>query len=346
MTPEERTREIKHAARDLGFDLVGVARAGPVEESAELLEWLKRGYHGTMSWMEAHREKRTDPTRLVPGCRSIVCVAVSYYHGDTGPEPEGVTVARYAWGADYHRVLKRRLYGLLDRCREIDPEIRGRAFTDSAPVMDKYWAERAGVGWRGKNTNLINKHSGSYLFLGELLLDADLVPDAPARDHCGTCTRCLDACPTDAFVEPYVLDARRCIAYWTIEHRGELSPETESELGEWLFGCDVCQSVCPWNRDPAMSAESEFTPRTETWPDSVDELISLTDVEFERRFGGTAVERTRRAGLVRNAAILAGTRGVGSRDALERASRDADPIVARTARRALERRQRAEITPC
>lgn len=346
MTPEQRTREIKRAAIDMGFDLVGVARAGPVEEAPALAEWLRRGYHGTMAWMEAHRDERIDPRALVPGCRSIVCVALSYFHGNAGPEPEGVRVARYAWGADYHRVLKRRLYELLDRCREIDPGIDGRAFTDSAPVMDKYWAQRAGIGWRGKNTNLINKRRGSYVFLGELLLDAELVPDEPAADHCGTCTRCLDACPTDAFVEPYVLDARRCISYWTIEHRGQMSPDVEIELGEWLFGCDVCQSVCPWNREAPMSTEPEFAPLADAWPDTVDGLLALNTTEFDARFGDTAVERTRRAGLVRNAAILAGTRGVGSQGALEAAAQDEDPVVAETARRALHRRRVKEGPAC
>ncbi|MGH7549781.1 MAG: tRNA epoxyqueuosine(34) reductase QueG, partial [Gemmatimonadota bacterium] len=222
----------------------------------------------------------------------------------------------------------------------LDPAFDGRAFVDSAPVMDRYWAERAGLGWRGKNTLLLNKHLGSFLFLGELLVKAELEPDLPGTDHCGTCTRCLDACPTGALVEPYVLDARKCISYWTIEHRGELEPRQEEAVGEWLFGCDVCQEVCPWNRDAPDAGEPRLRSRADAWPVDLDELLELTEDEFDRRFGETAIERTRRRGLVRNAAVVAGNTGRGSEGALRRAMKDPDPVVAASAARAVRRRAR------
>ncbi|HET6340928.1 MAG TPA: tRNA epoxyqueuosine(34) reductase QueG, partial [Gemmatimonadota bacterium] len=319
MNAADLTARVKDEAGRLGFALVGVARAEAVAEAPRLAEWLDRGHHGTMTWMARHFEKRVDPRKLVPGCRSVVCVGLVY--GSAGAQgPEGTRVARYAIGKDYHRVLQDKLRALLDHGRRLDPAFDGRAFVDSAPVMDRYWAERAGLGWRGKNTLLLNKRLGSFLFLGELLVKAELEPDLPGTDHCGTCTRCLDACPTGALVEPYLLDARRCISYWTIEHRGELEPAQEAAMGEWLLGCDVCQTVCPWNRDAPDADEPRLLPRADGWPEDLDELLELTDQEFDRRFGETATERTRRRGLVRNAVIVAGNTGRGTVAALERAA--------------------------
>ena len=333
------TRRIKERALDLGFDAVGVARAGRVEEADRLAEWLDRGHHATMGWMESWREKRVDPRELVPGCRSVVCVAMLYRRG-TGPEPPGTRVAAYARGEDYHRVLKDRLHDLLAYVRELDPAVEGRPFVDAGPVMERYWAERAGLGWRGKNTLLLDKRLGSFLFLGELLLTAELVPDAPGADHCGTCTACIDACPTEAIVQPYLLDGGRCIAYRTIEHRGDLGPDEEDAAGEWLFGCDICQDVCPWNRKAPAATEPRFAPRTGAWPASLDDLLTLTEEEFSRRFGDTAIERTRRRGLVRNAAIVAGNTGAGSDAALGVAATDPDPVVRGAAGRARAKRGR------
>lgn len=334
------TARIKEEARALGFDGVGIARADRVADDDRLAEWLARGHHGSMSWMARHFDKRVDPRELVPGCRSVVCVALLYRRpeGDA-PHPGGLNVARYAWGEDYHRILKDKLRGLLERGRALDPSFEGRAFVDSAPVMDKYWAERAGLGWRGKNTNLLNERLGSFFFLGEILTTAELVPDLPGTDHCGSCTRCLDACPTGALIEPYVLDATRCISYWTIEKRDALTPADEDAVGEWLFGCDVCQDVCPWNRQSPETTEERLTPRGAAWPASLDELLTLSPGEFRRHFGDMAVERTRRRGLVRNAAIVAGNTGLGSESALENAAGDPDLVVAETARRALAKRR-------
>ena len=341
MDPEQLTARIKAEAGVLGFDLVGVARAGRVADDERLAEWLARGYHGTMAWMANRFEMRADPRELVPGCRSIVSVGLVYHRArPDAAHPPGVAVATYAWGEDYHRVLKDKLHALIERGRELDSSFEGRAFVDSAPVMDKYWAERAGLGWRGKNTNLLNTRLGSFLFLGEILTTAELVPDLPGTDHCGTCTRCLEACPTGALVEPYVLDATKCISYWTIEHRDALAPDEEDAVGEWLFGCDVCQDVCPWNQDVPEATESRLAPRGDAWPTSLDDLLTLTPAAFRHRFGDTAIERTRRRGLVRNAAIVAGNTGLGSIDALERAAADPDPVVAGTAARALAKRAR------
>jgi epoxyqueuosine reductase len=339
VSPAELSRGVKRAARELGFDLVGIARAGEVEEAELLDEWLDRGRHGTMRWMERWRDKRVDPRLLVEGCRSVVCVGLVYYRPDRdAPQPRGTKVARYAWGEDYHRVLKDKLHALLARGRKLDPAFEGRAFTDSGPVMERWWAERAGLGWRGKNTLLLNKRLGSFLFLGELLVRSELEPDAAGVDHCGSCTRCIDACPTGALVAPRELDARRCISYRTIEHRGELAPDEEESVGEWLFGCDVCQDVCPWNRDPPETREERLRTSV-SWPASLDAIMTMPAEEFDARFGEAAIERARRGGLTRNAAIVAGNAGLGSTGALELAASDADPVVAATARRAIARRE-------
>jgi epoxyqueuosine reductase len=342
VTAAELTLRIKAEAGSLGFDLVGVARADRVAESDRLAAWLSGGRHGTMAWMERWFDKRVDPRLLVEGCRSIVSVGLLYHRdAERAPQPAGTEVATYAWGEDYHRVLKDRLHDLLARGRALHPDFDGRAFTDSGPVMERYWAQRAGLGWRGKNTLLLNKRLGSFLFLGELLVRAELVPDTAGTDHCGTCTRCIDACPTGALDEPYALDARRCISYWTIEHREALSAEQEEAVGEWLFGCDVCQDVCPWNRAPTESGEPRFAPRAGAWPDSLDGILALDEAEFGARFGDTAVERARRSGLVRNAAVVAGNTGLGSSASLAIAAEDSDPVVAGAARRALARRSQA-----
>ncbi len=340
MTPAELASRVKEEALALGFDLVGVAKADRVADDERLAEWLARGRHGSMAWMANHFDKRVDPRALLPGCRSIVCVALVYHRpAEEAPGPPGLRVARYAWGEDYHGILKEKLHALLARGRAIDPSFEGRAFVDSAPVMDKYWAERAGIGWRGKNTNVLNKRLGSWFFLGEILTTAELAPDLPAADHCGACTRCVDACPTGALDEPYGLDATKCVSYWTIEERGALAPEEEAAVGEWLFGCDVCQEVCPWNRDAPEAAEPRLAPRAEAWPATLDGLLTVTTAEFRRRFGASAIERTRRRGIARNAAIVAGNTGLGSPEALKEAAGDSDPVVAGTARRALERRR-------
>ncbi|MEO1416427.1 MAG: tRNA epoxyqueuosine(34) reductase QueG [Bacteroidota bacterium] len=244
------TRKIKEKGAALGFDLVGISQAAFLEEEAKDLEnWLNQGLHGKMSYMENYFDKRTDPRLLVEGAQSVISVIHNYY-----PQPEDQQAAdvpkisRYAWGEDYHKVLKRKLYQLFQYIHEmVGEEVEGRVFVDSAPVMDKVWAKRSGLGWIGKHTNLITPRRGSYFFIGEIILALDLEADGPIKDYCGTCTRCIDACPTDA-LKPYQIDARKCISYLTIELREEMPEAFQDSLEGWAYGCDICQEVCPWNR--------------------------------------------------------------------------------------------------
>jgi epoxyqueuosine reductase len=311
VTPAARTALLRRLCAGQGLDRVGVAEAAPTGEAARLDEWLGRGYHGRMTWMERWREKRTDPRELVPGARAVVSAALNYYR--PAPREAGAgegRVARYAWGEDYHRVLRDKLRAVLAGLREAEPDLGGRAFVDTAPLQEKLWAERAGVGWRGKSTNLVTKDLGSWIVLGELVLDRELVADAPHPDHCGSCTRCLDACPTGALVEPWVLDARRCLSYLTIEHRGDLPADLEGEMREWVFGCDVCQEVCPWNvKHATPGGEPRLEPRPGQVAMDLADAAGLDDEAFHARFADAAIERARPEGLRRNArAVLASRR--------------------------------------
>lgn len=310
MTSASRTALLRRLCAGQGLDRVGVAEAAPTGEAARLDEWLGRGYHGGMTWIERWREKRTDPRELVPGARAVVSAALNYYR--PAPREAGAgegRVARYAWGEDYHRVLRDKLRAVLAGLREAEPDLAGRAFVDTAPLQEKLWAERAGVGWRGKSTNLVTKDLGSWIVLGELVLDRELVADAPHPDHCGSCTRCLDACPTGALVEPWVLDARRCLSYLTIEHRGDLPGELEGEMREWVFGCDVCQEVCPWNvKHATPGAEPRLEPRPGQVAIDLAAAAGLDDEAFHARFADAAIERARPEGLRRNARAVLGNR--------------------------------------
>jgi epoxyqueuosine reductase len=323
---------LKDQARTLGFALAGIARAGAADDFARLRDWLARGYAGAMAYMGRHADARRHPAAVLPEVRSVVMVGMEYGASrerqrpeeqapvaDAPGSPGHAKIARYATGPDYHDVLRGRLNRLLDWVREQAPGCRGRGVVDTAPLLERDFARRAGLGWIGKNTMLINKHRGSYFFLGALLLDLELTPDAPhTASHCGTCTACVDACPTGAFTGPGWLDARRCISYLTIELRTQVPEELREGMGDWLFGCDVCQEVCPWNR--------KDTSR----PEAVDaaELLSLTDEEFRRRYRGTALFRTKRRGLLRNAAIVLGNGGdPAALPALRRALDDPEPLV-------------------
>ncbi|MFN2431967.1 MAG: tRNA epoxyqueuosine(34) reductase QueG [Gemmatimonadota bacterium] len=312
--PAELTRVLRAACRAEGIDKVGVARADATGEAFRLEAWLERGYQAGMAWMERWAEKRVDPRELVPGARSVVSVALNYYaEAPREPRPEEGRVARYAWGEDYHRVLKDKLRAVLARLREADRHLGGRAFVDTAPIQEKLWAERCGVGWRGKHSNVVTTDLGSWIYLGELVLDRELLYDAPHADHCGSCTRCLDACPTGAIVEPYVVDASRCLSYLTIEHRGEVDARLAAEFQEWVFGCDVCQEVCPWNRKHAKpGAEPRLEPRAGQFALDLEETAGLEDAEFHRRFADAALERARPEGLRRNAALLLARRAVAA----------------------------------
>ncbi len=302
------TAEIKKKARDLGFHKVGIVRAEPlVNESKYLLRWLADGYHGEMAWLAREPEKRSDPRLIFPEARSMIVAAMNYYtpheHGD---DPARGKISRYAWGDDYHDVLKEKLHQLLDWIKIGRPETAGRICVDTAPVMDKAWAVRAGLGWIGKHSNVITKEYGSWIFIGEIMLTLELDYDSEiVEDHCGTCTACLDACPTNAIVEPYVVDSRKCISYATIELRSEdLPDQIASNLDGRMYGCDICQDVCPWNRFEKPTVERRFEPRKSETSINLDEALSLTPETYAERFRRTAIKRAKLPALKRNAAAL------------------------------------------
>ena len=313
--PRLLSKDVKAIAGRLGFDACGVSRAQHLDEEAGLLEsWLSRGYHGTMGWMEQNVEKRVDPRKLVPGARSVISLVLNYYQGQPArpsqPDRSGDTDAetalfsRYAWGDDYHEIARERMFLMFDELDHVVGGLNGRVFVDSAPIMDKVWAQRSGLGWIGKHTNLISTEMGSWFFLGQIVTDLELEPDGPIPDHCGSCTRCIDACPTDAIVEPYVVDANRCISYLTIEHRSDDIPsDLQPDMKNWVFGCDICQDVCPWNKFAHKTTEERFLPRDGMIDTPISEWLEIDVHEFRTRFKGSAVQRTKYEGFMRNLRI-------------------------------------------
>lgn len=300
--------DIKSKALELGFTSVGIVPAECLEAEGERLrEWLDRGYHGTMAWMEREPEKRADPRLLMPGCISIIVCTLNYYtpHKHEQLASHG-KISRYAWGDDYHDVLREKLTELVNSIRSSHPEVNAKICVDTAPFMDKAWAARAGLGWIGKHTNLITKNVGSWVFIGSVLLDVKLEYDIPQpEDHCGTCTACIEACPTGAIVEPYVVDANRCISYATIELRDEQLPnEIAANLNGWIYGCDICQDVCPWNRFETPTVESRFEPRQGGTSLDLGRVASMGHDEYVMRFRRSAMKRTKLSGLKRNAAAV------------------------------------------
>lgn len=330
---------LKQHAQTLGFALTGIAAAAPADGFVHLADWLARGFAGEMHYMHRQRDARRDPAAVLPEVRSVVMVALSYAPTDAAL-PDGLhgKVARYAGGLDYHDVLRGKLNELLAWVQTERPGTQGRGVVDTAPLLERDFARRAGLGWFGKNTMLIHKRLGSYTLLGALLLDCVLQPDEPfATNHCGTCTRCLDACPTDAFAGPFQLDARRCISYLTIELRGTIPTDLRRGIGEWVFGCDVCQEVCPWNRKAPPGAEPALAPAAVGRTLDLIELLGLSEAEFRERFRDTALWRSRRRGVLRNAAIVLGNRGdVRALPALEQALSDPEPLVREAAQWAIE----------
>lgn len=299
---------IRKKALDVGFHKVGIVPAEALAaENAKLKEWLANGFHGEMMWMEREPEKRSDPRRLLPGARSVIVVALNYYtdHKHAGGSDTG-KISRYAWGEDYHDVVREKLNELLDWIRSESPSVVAKICVDTAPMMDKAWAVRAGLGWLGKHTNLITTEMGSWVFIGEILVDLELEYDRETvEDHCGTCTACLDACPTGAIVAPYVVDSRKCISYATIELRDDKLPEdVAANLEGWFYGCDICQDVCPWNRFETASEESRFEPRNGETSMALNEVLSLTPESYATRFRRTAIKRAKLPGLKRNASAL------------------------------------------
>lgn len=302
------SEKIKRKAAEIGFQNAGIVPALPLtHEGDNLIDWLNRGFHGEMDWMAREPEKRSDPRLLFPDARSVVVVALNYYtsHEHIADAGKG-KISRYAWGDDYHDVVREKLTELLDWIRGEDPSAQGKICVDTAPMMDKAWAVRAGLGWLGKHSNLITTEVGSWVFIGEILLDIELdYHSEVVEDHCGSCTACLDACPTDAIVEPYVVDSRKCISYATIELRAENLPDDIAEnLEGWLYGCDICQNVCPWNRFETTTGETRFEPRNDETSIELDEILSLTPESYAERFRRTAIKRAKLPGLKRNATAL------------------------------------------
>ena len=316
---------IKGFAHSLGFNKVGIVSAEALtEEGARLHEWLARGFHGQMKYMEQgymarDPQQRSDPRLLLPSAKSVVCVALNYFRPEKHVDsPDVGKISRYAWGDDYHDVLRDKLKALLAWVQERHPEVEGKICVDSSPMMDKAWAVRAGIGWLGKHTNVITKEFGSWVFLGELLLSIELEYDSFIEpDHCGKCTACIDACPTEAIIAPYQLDATRCISYGTIELREPELPEPiKSNLEGWVFGCDICQDVCPWSRFSKQSREERFTPREGIVEPKLQVLIELSQEEFSARFRKSPIKRTKLAGIKRNAeAVEAGRKHSNADDA-------------------------------
>ncbi len=301
------TQHIREQALALGFSSVGVARAAVLEEEGlHLTEWLNKGFHASMSWMEKNPEKRIDMDNVLPGVKSVVCVTLNYYSDEIHSDATGTgKISRYAWGDDYHIIMTDRLEKLLKWIQLLQPEVRGKVYVDTGPVMDKVWASRAGLGWQGKHTNLITKEFGSWVFLGEILLDVELEYDEPIADACGTCTACIEACPTQAIIEPYILDSNRCISYLTIEQQGDLPSELSKDFNGWIYGCDICQDVCPWNRFQQVTNEPAFQPRTWNIAPELKQIAQLTKDEFNDHYRKSPIKRTKRVGLIRNAKAVA-----------------------------------------
>lgn len=301
----EYSAKIKSAAHALGFLSCGIAKADFLEEEAPRLEqWLRQSHHGSMGYMERHFDKRLDPRRLVPGAKSVVSLLLNYHTDKTQADPKAPKISTYAYGTDYHFVLKEKLKKLMQLIHTEIGEVNGRVFVDSAPVMDKAWAAKSGLGWIGKNTNLISKKMGSFFFIAELIIDLELDYDSPTTDHCGSCTACIDACPTEALHQPYQIDGSKCISYLTIELKDNIPTEFKGKMDNWAFGCDVCQTVCPWNRFASPHNEPAFEPHEDLLSLTNREWQEMTSEVFTTLFKNSAVKRTQFEGLKRNIKFL------------------------------------------
>lgn len=300
------TRLIKNKAKDLGFFYCGISKAEFLEEEAPRLEeWLKSQYNGKMGYMENHFDKRLDPRILVDGAKSVVTLLLNYFPREMQPMNDTPKISKYAYGEDYHFVIKDKLKDFLAFIQDEIGEVSGRIFVDSAPVMDKAWAKRSGAGWVGKNTNIIHPKTGSFFFIAEMILDLDLEPDGPIKDYCGTCSRCIEACPTEAIVSPYVVDGSKCISYLTIELKEAILPDNfKGKMDNWMFGCDVCQDVCPWNRFSKPHNESRFLPNPDLFKLTSSDWQDISNEMFSNLFKNSAVKRTKLEGLKRNIAFL------------------------------------------
>ncbi len=298
--------KIRQEAYRLGFEFVGMARAEQMTEEARRLEaWLNQGAHGKMAYMENHFDKRTDPRLLVEGAKSVISLTYNYFTTEKQTDPDAPKISTYAYGTDYHFVVKEKLRALLDFIRTNIGEVSGRAFVDSAPVLERDWARRSGTGWVGKNTLLINPKAGSFFFLAELILDLELVYDAPMKDYCGRCRRCIEACPTEAISpEGYIMDGSKCISYLTIELREAIPPQYQDKMAGWAFGCDICQDVCPWNRFSKRHNEPQFEPHPDLLTMTKNEWQDISEDVFQKIFKKSPVKRTKFDGLKRNIDFL------------------------------------------
>lgn len=304
MNAAQWTQQIKTEAKRLGFLSCGISKAGFLEIEAPRLEkWLNQNMHGEMGYMENHFDKRLDPTKLVEGSKSVISLLLNYFPSEE-QNPDSYKISKYAYGTDYHFVIKDKLKQLLNFIQEEIGEVHGRAFVDSAPVLDKAWAAKSGLGWIGKNSNLLTQQVGSFYFIAELIVDLELEYDTPVTDHCGTCTACIDACPTQAIVEPYVVDGSKCISYFTIELKNEIPSEFQGKLDDWIFGCDVCQDVCPWNRFSKPHQEPLFNPNPDLLNFTKKNWEEITEDVFHKIFKKSAVKRTKLDGLRRNIEFL------------------------------------------
>ncbi|GAB3423698.1 tRNA epoxyqueuosine(34) reductase QueG [Niabella aquatica] len=308
MVIDNHTLFIKQTGKRLGFDYCGIAKAAPLTEDARKLEaWLNKGMHGQMKYMENHFDLRIDPTRLVPGAKSVITLLLNYFPRQH-QRPEAPKVAKYAYGEDYHEVIRAKLNEFLFIVREKLGAIQGRGFVDSAPVLERTWARKSGLGWVGKNGNLIHKQSGSFFFIATLITDLELIPDDPfAKDFCGSCTKCIDACPTEAILPDKVIDGSRCISYFTIELKEMLLPgEMEGKFSNWMFGCDTCQDVCPWNRFSKPHTETAFDPLSEILDLSSSEWEAMTEDSFRKIFKNSPLKRSKYKGIQRNLKFIQG----------------------------------------
>lgn len=304
MTTAKHTALIKAEAKRLGFLSCGISKAGFLEEEAPRLEqWLQQGMHGEMAYMENHFDKRLDPTKLVEGAKSVISLLLNYFPEET--QLDGTyKISKYAWGRDYHHVIKAKLKSLQEFISENIGEVHGRAFVDSAPVLDKAWAVRSGLGWMGKHSNVLSRQVGSFYFIAELITDLELEYDHPVTDHCGSCTACLDACPTGAIVQPYVVDGSKCISYFTIELKNEIPASVKGQFDDWIFGCDICQDVCPWNRFSKPHREPLFEAQPELLSMTKGDWEEITEEVFKKVFQKSAVKRAKFKGLKRNIAFV------------------------------------------
>jgi len=296
---------IKNKSRELGFSFCGISKADFLKEEAKKYEiWLKKNMQGKMDYMENNIDKRLDPRLLVEGSKSVISLLYNYYTDKKQVDINSPKISTYAYGKDYHKVVKKKLKNLMQSIRYKIGNVEGRCFVDSAPILERAWAKKSGLGWVGKNTNIINKKQGSFFFISQLILDLNLDYDSPVKDYCGSCTKCIDACPTDAIVEPYVVDGSKCISYFTIELKENIPETMKGKFDNWMFGCDTCQDVCPWNKFSVLHNEKEFYPSEELMNVTSEEWINLNKEAFDNLFKSSAVKRTKFDGLKRNISFL------------------------------------------